>query len=90
MAFENKLGITDSAQLAREEEKISKAKAKELFESGILDSLHPGTYVTLARIHEFLFDEIYDFAGKMRTVNIAKGNFRFVGTSCRRGYQCRY
>lgn len=78
MAFENKLGITDSAQLAREEEKISKAKAKELFESGILDSLHPGTYVTLARIHEFLFDEIYDFAGKMRTINIAKGNFRFA------------
>ena len=78
MAFENKLGITDSAQLAREEEKISKAKAKELFESGILDSLHPGTYVTLARIHEFLFDEIYDFAGKMRTVNLAKGNFRFA------------
>ena len=78
MALENKLGITDSAQFAREEEKISKAKAKELFESGILDSLHPGTYVTLARIHEFLFDEIYDFAGKMRTVNIAKGNFRFA------------
>lgn len=78
MAFENKLGITDSAQLAREEEKISKAKAKELFESGILDSLHPGTYVTLARIHEFLFDEIYDFAGKMRTVNIAKENFHFA------------
>lgn len=78
MALENKLGITDSAQLAREEEKISKAKAKELFESGILDSLHPRTYVTLARIHEFLFDEIYDFAGKMRTVNIAKGNFRFA------------
>ena len=78
MALENKLGITDSAQLAREEEKISKAKAKELFESGILDSLHPGKYVTLARIHEFLFDEIYDFAGKMRTVNIAKGNFRFA------------
>lgn len=78
MALENKLGITDSAQLAREEEKISKAKAKELFESGILDSLHPGTYVTLAKIHEFLFDEIYDFAGKMRTVNIAKGNFRFA------------
>ena len=78
MALENKLGITDSAQLAREEEKISKAKAQELFESGILDSLHPGTYVTLARIHEFLFDEIYDFAGKMRTVNIAKGNFRFA------------
>ena len=78
MAFENKLGITDSAQLAREEEKISKAKAKELFESGILDSLHPGTYVTLARIHEFLFDEIYDFAGSIRTVNIAKGDFRFA------------
>lgn len=78
MALEDKLGITDSAQLAREEEKISKAKAKELFESGILDSLHPGTYVTLARIHGFLFGEIYDFAGKMRTVNIAKGNFRFA------------
>ena len=78
MALENKLGITDSAQLAREEEKISKAKAKELFESGILDSLHPGTYVTLARIHEFLFDEIYDFAGKMRTVNIAKENLSFA------------
>ena len=78
MALENKLGITDSAQLAREEEKISKAKAKELFESGILDSLQPGTYVTLVRIHEFLFGEIYDFAGKMRTVNIAKGNFRFA------------
>ena len=78
MALENKLGITNSAQLSREEEKISKAKAKELFESGILDSLHSGTYVTLARIHEFLFDEIYDFAGKMRTVNIAKENFRFA------------
>ena len=78
MALENKLGITDSAQLAREEEKSSKPKAKDLVESGILDSLHPGTYVTLARIHEFLFDEIYDFAGKMRTVNIAKGNFRFA------------
>lgn len=78
MALENKLGITESAQLAREEEKISKAKAKELFESGILNSLQPGTYVTLARIHEFLFDEIYDFAGKMRTVNIAKENFRFA------------
>ena len=78
MALENKLGITDSAQLAREEEKISKAKAKELFESGILDSLQPGTYATLVRIHEFLFGEIYDFAGKMRTVNIAKGNFRFA------------
>ena len=78
MAFENKLGITDSAQLAREEEKISKAKAKELFESGILDSLHPGTYVTLARIHEFLFDEIYDFAGEVRKVNISQGNFRFA------------
>ena len=78
MALENKLGITDSARLAREEEKISKAKAKGLFESGILDSLQPGTYVTLVRIHEFLFGEIYDFAGKMRTVNIAKGNFRFA------------
>ena len=78
MALENKLGITDSAQLAREEEKISKAKAKELFESGILDSLQPGTYATLVRIHEFLFGEIYDFAGKIRNVNVAKGNFRFA------------
>lgn len=78
MALENKLGITDSAELAREEEKISKKKARALFEMGLLDSMEAGTYVTLAKIHGFLFDEIYDFAGKMRTVNLAKGNFRFA------------
>lgn len=78
MALENKLGITDSATLAREEERISKAKAVELFESGLLDELAPGTFDTLAKIHAFLFFDIYEFAGQVRTVNIAKGNFRFA------------
>ena len=78
MALENKLGITNPAELAREEEKISKKKALELFETGFLDNLEAGTYKTLADIHGFLFGEIYDFAGKIRTVNLAKGNFRFA------------
>lgn len=78
MALENKLGITNSAELAREEEKISKKKALELFESGILDELDAGTFAALAEIHRYLFDEIYDFAGKVRSVNLAKGNFRFA------------
>ena len=78
MALENKLGITDSGELANKEEKITKIKAIELFESGYLDSLEAGTFDTLSKIHKFLFNEIYDFAGQMRTVNIAKGNFRFV------------
>ena len=78
MALENKLGITESAQLAREEERISKKKAAELFENGILDTLKPGSLSALKAIHKYLFDEIYDFAGKIRTVNIAKGNFRFA------------
>ncbi len=78
MVLENKLGITNSAELAREEEKISKKKALELFESGMLDELDAGTFATLAEIHRYLFDEIYDFAGKVRTVNLAKGNFRFA------------
>ncbi len=78
MALENKLGIINSAELAREEEKISKKKALELFETGFLDKLEAGTYKTLADIHGFLFGEIYDFAGKTRTVNLAKGNFRFA------------
>ena len=78
MALENKLGITDSAALAREEEKISKKKALELFETGYLDTLQAGTFESLSLIHKYLFDEIYDFAGKMREVNIAKGNFRFA------------
>lgn len=78
MALENKLGLTDSVELARAEEKISKAKALELFENGVLDTFEAGTFAGLAKIHEYLFDVIYDFAGKVRTVNIAKGNFRFA------------
>lgn len=78
MVLENKLGITESAELAREEEKISKKKAFELFEQGILDTLKAGTFDSLSKIHKYLFEEIYDFAGEIRTVNIAKGNFRFV------------
>ena len=78
MVLENKLGITDSAELARTEERISKAKALELFEKGLLDVFEIGTFQGLAKIHEYLFGEIYDFAGQVRTVNIAKGNFRFA------------
>lgn len=78
MALENKLGITSSAELAEAEEKISKKKAAELFENGCLDSLEAGTYKALAEIHRYLFGEIYEFAGKLREVNIAKGNFRFA------------
>ena len=76
--IENKLGVTDSAELAREEERISKSKVMQLFESGNLDTWEAGTYETLAKIHQHLFEDIYEFAGKMRKVNIAKGNFRFV------------
>lgn len=78
MALENKLGITDSAELAREEEKISKKKALWLFESGTLDRLPAGTWNALKIIHKNLFEDIYDFAGELRTVNLAKGNFRFA------------
>ena len=78
MVLENKLGITDSSELAREEERISKKKAKELFETGILYTLEPGTFTSLQYIHTYLFSEIYSFAGKIRTVNIAKGGFRFA------------
>lgn len=78
MALENKLNITDSTELARMEEKISKKKAVELFENGYLNRYKAGTFQMLAAIHEYLFDEIYDFAGKMRTVSMAKGNFRFA------------
>lgn len=78
MTLENKLNITNSSELAREEERISKKKAIELFENGILDSYDTTSYKTLFEIHKYLFDEIYDFAGQMRTVNIAKGNFRFA------------
>ncbi len=78
MPLANLLGITDSATLAREEERISKKKAVELFECGLLDSLEPGTFAALAAIHKHLFGEIYDFAGTLRTVNLAKGSFRFA------------
>lgn len=78
MALANKLGITDSAELAHTEEKLSKKKALELFEKGLLDTFEAGTYAALADIHKYLFDDIYDFAGEVRTVNIAKGNFRFA------------
>ena len=78
MALENKLGITESPELARIEEKLSKQRALELFETGALDRLEAGTFATLASIHRALFSDIYDFAGEKRTVNIAKGNFRFA------------
>ena len=76
--LDNKLNITNSADLAREEERISKKKALELFENGLLDQLNAGTCSALQAIHKHLFDEIYDFAGEIRTVNLAKGNFRFA------------
>jgi cell filamentation protein len=78
MTLKNKFGITDSAELARTEEKISKKKAVELFEYGLLDKLEAGKFSALAEIHKYLFGEIYDFAGIVRDVNIAKGNFRFA------------
>ena len=78
MAPQNKLGINNSADLAREEEKISKKKAIELFEKGLLDKLEAGKFSALKAIHKYLFEDIYDFAGEIRTVNISKGNFRFA------------
>ena len=78
MVLENKLGITVASELARQEEKISKKKAIELFEKGLLDSLEAGKFNSLAIIHKYLFEDIYDFAGQIRTVNIAKNNFRFA------------
>lgn len=76
--LENKLGLTSSADLAREEERISKKKAVELFEKGILDDFPAGVFSTLQVIHRYLFEDIYPFAGKIRSVNVAKGNFRFA------------
>ena len=78
MALENKLNITDQAELAREEERISKSCAKKMFETGYLNTLEPGTFEALKQIHKYLFEEIYEFAGELRKVNIAKGNFRFT------------
>lgn len=78
MTLENKLGITDPVELARAEERISKKRALELFENGTLDNLDAGTFDALREIHAILFGDVYDFAGKIRDVNIAKGNFRFA------------
>ena len=78
MALENKLGLTSSADLAREEERLSKKKAVELFEKRVLNNLPAGKFSTLQAIHKYLFEDIYAFAGELRTVNIAKGNFRFA------------
>ena len=78
MALENKLGLKSSADLAREEERLSKKKAVELFEKRFLDNLPAGKFSTLQAIHKYLFEDIYAFAGELRTVNIAKGNFRFA------------
>jgi cell filamentation protein len=81
MAMKNKLNIVDQVELARVEEKISKTKAKEMFERGFLDVLDAGSFEALVKIHAYLFDEIYHFAGKIRDINIAKGNFRFAPVS---------
>ena len=78
MTLDNKLNITDSTALSRVEERISKKKAAELFDRGILNTLRPGTFGTLAEIHRFLFEDIYEFAGEIRRVNLTKGNFRFA------------
>ena len=78
MSLDNKLGVSDSFKLADEEEKISKKKALEMFQTGFLDSLQAGSLEALIQIHKYLFEDIYEFAGQIRTVNIAKGNFRFA------------
>ena len=78
MVLENKLGLTNSADLARVEEKISKLKAIQMFEDGFLNNIEAGTFESLSKIHKYLFDEIYYFAGVIRKENIAKGNFRFA------------
>ena len=78
MALQNRLGLTDELELAREEERISKQKALALYDTGLLDTFPVGTFAGLAMIHKYLFEDIYEFAGQMRTVNIAKGNFRFA------------
>ena len=78
MALDNKLGLTSTAELDCEEERISKKKAAQLFDQKLLDTFGVGTFAGLALIHKYLFEDIYDFAGELRTVNIAKGNFRFA------------
>ena len=78
MILENRLNITDSAELARDEERISKKKAVQLFDNKFLDSFPAGKFDTLQAIHKYLYEDVFDFAGKIRTVNLAKGNFRFA------------
>jgi cell filamentation protein len=78
MVLENKLGITSSFELAEKEELLTKRRAKELYDAQHFDALTPGTFETLSKIHEYVFQDVYDFAGHMRMVNIAKGNFRFA------------
>ncbi|WP_251159125.1 protein adenylyltransferase Fic [Caniella muris] len=78
MALENKLGIGNDLELAKQEERLTKQRALELFETGLLDTLEPGTFASLAKIHKYLFQDVYDFAGQRRTANISKGNFRFA------------
>lgn len=78
MTLENKLNLESPAELAREEERISKKRAVELFENGKSNQMKAGSFESLQKIHQYLFSEIYDFAGKLRTVNLAKGNFRFA------------
>ena len=78
MSLQNKLGLTDELELAREEERISKQKALALYDTGLLDTFPVGTFAGLAMIHKYLFEDIYEFSGQMRIVNIAKGNFRFA------------
>ena len=78
MALDNKLGLTSTAELDREEERISKKKAAQLFDRKLFDAFDVGTFAGLAAIHKYLFEDIFDFAGEIRTVNIAKGNFRFA------------
>ena len=78
MVLENKLNITNQVELDKQEELISKKKAQKLFDSGKIDTIEVGTFAGLKQIHKFLFGDIYDFAGKMRDVNISKGNFRFA------------
>lgn len=82
MALDNKLGLTSTAELDREEERISKKKAAQLFDRKLLDTFDVGTFAGLAAIHKYLFEGIYDFSGELRTVNIAKGNFRFAPLMC--------
>ena len=80
MILKNKLGINDEMELAKEEERRTKIKAIELFETGIINSFEVGTYKGLAQIHKYLFEDIYEFAGKIRTENISKSNFRFASS----------